>query len=206
MTTEQQHTRTSLPGAWIPRWLPNAISVARIALIPVWVWCAEASCAAGGDRAAGEDGGARLLALIVLCTIGVSDVVDGYLARRFHLESRVGATLDAVADKLAQVVLIVYFASREPSVFFAVPWWFAIVLFGRDAVIATGCLLIRRRCGRVRVVHRVHGKIASFLIFALLVWITAGWAAAWIEPALYAISALVVVSTVAYVRDGFAQV
>ncbi|MBM4062842.1 MAG: CDP-alcohol phosphatidyltransferase family protein, partial [Planctomycetes bacterium] len=139
----------------VPRWLPNAISTLRIALVPGWVALAEAA-----NRAAETGGPAERLrwsAVAVLIAIGVSDVLDGFLARRFGLQSHLGAVLDAVADKLAQVVVFFYLALRQGPEFATVPLWFLLVLVGRDLLLLLGCAIVRWRAGRVRVDHRPHG-------------------------------------------------
>lgn len=191
-----------------PPWLPNAISGVRILLVPAWVWFAEAC---RNDVVAGGDGAtARWLATATLIAIGVSDVLDGWLARRFDLGSQLGATLDAVADKLAQVVLVTWLTMRpilggSAIAFTALPLAFMLLLIARDAVLATGYLLIRARCGTVEVVHHAHGKIASVLLFALLVLVTADVATVAVLPILLVIAVVVTVSTVSYFRDGWVQ-
>ena len=110
----------------VPPWLPNLISGLRIFLVPVWVMVAE-SCR---EAAVAELPTAtyRAWALIVLGTIGASDVVDGWLARRLNLQSRMGATLDAFADKLFQVVLVIFLAIRAEPAFAPIPFWFLVLL------------------------------------------------------------------------------
>lgn len=184
--------------------LPNAITVVRLLLVPVWGILAEASRQAFDATGSSEPW--RLRAVAVLALIGVSDVFDGYLARRLGVISRTGATLDAVADKAAQVVLLTFFAFRGPPAYAAIPLWFLLLVFGRDLVLLLGCLLVRRRAGSVEVVHRAHGKLASVLLFLLLVWINLGGSADLLRFVLPAFGAVVAISTAAYVRDGWQQV
>lgn len=190
------------PGAVLAA-LPNLISCVRIGLVPVFValaFDAQAATRAGADPAA-----ARLPALATLLTIGASDLLDGWLARRFDLATNVGAFLDAAADKLAQVVLLVFFALVHGPAFTPVPVWFVALVLARDVVLATGGLALRVRHGAVAVVHRLHGKLASVVVFALLVAVTAGIPPRSLAGGLVVASALVVFSTAAYVRDGVLQ-
>ncbi len=180
----------------IPHWLPNAISALRIALVPVWVLAAEA---------ANRDGGGHALTVAVLLTIGASDVIDGWLARRFGLQSRVGATLDAVADKLAQVVLVTWFALRPGPAFESLPLWFLGLLIARDVSLLTGVLVIRVRAGKVEVEHAAHGKASSVLLFVMLLAFSAGYGREVTLPLLLLIAGLVAWSTVRYVRVGLRQ-
>lgn len=190
--------------AAVPRWLPNAFSYLRIALVPAWVVFAE------GANRAGERGSdldpARTAALMTLITIGVSDVVDGQLARRFHLQTRAGALLDAVADKLAQCVLFTYLALRPGPAFAAIPLWFLTLLIVRDLLLLAGWSIVRHRRGFVAVVHRAHGKATSALLFAMLVVFSAGIGERVTWPLLVATAAVVATSTGLYVREGWRQI
>ncbi len=187
----------------VPRWLPNAISVVRILLVPVWVLVAEAANRTG--EAGGDAAAAQLGAAVVLVTIGASDLVDGWLARRFGLQSHAGAVLDAVADKLAQVVLFTYLALRTGPAFAALPIWFLGMLILRDALLLVGYAVVRSRCRRVVAEHGLHGKLASLVLFVLLVAFSAGAPVALLQALEWAAALLVVISTVLYVRRGKAQ-
>ncbi len=187
----------------VPRWLPNAISVARVLMVPVWACCAELA-----QRAAetGEDPLlARRAAGLVLLAIGASDVLDGWLARRFRLQSADGALIDAVADKLAQVVLTTYLALRIGPAFAAIPVWFLLLLIARDGLLLAGSAAIRRRRGHVEAEHAIHGKLASLALFAVLLAFSWVVPVALSAPLLWGTAALVVASTAMYVRHGLRQ-
>jgi hypothetical protein len=74
----------------------------------------------------------------------------------------------------------------------------------RDVLLGFGWLVLRNRLRRVRVVHRAHGKLASVLLFVLLVLLTANVTDAWITPLVWTITVIVVLSTADYTRDGIA--
>src|SRR5688572_8423479 len=103
----------------VPAWLPNALSSLRIALVPAWLALAVI------ERARALDGEEvrRLPVVLLLLVLGATDMIDGQLARRFHLESNLGATLDATADKLATFVGTTFLAFFAAPAFTAVPWW-----------------------------------------------------------------------------------
>lgn len=187
----------------IPSWLPNAISLVRVLLVPVWAACAEAAnraAEAGGDGLA-----LRLAAALTLVAIGASDALDGWLARRFDLQSRFGANLDAIADKLAQVVLTTYLVLRAGPAFAAIPVWFLALLIARDALLAAGCLVIWRRRGRVDTEHGWHGKVSSLCLFAVLLAVSFGAAQGTTTSMVWLTAAVVVGSTAAYTVDGVRQ-
>ncbi len=188
-----------IPG---PLW-PNLVTALRIALVPALLACAEAANRAAGGGADVERW--RTLAAGAFVLIGLTDLLDGFLARRFGWTSELGALLDALADKLVQVAAVTYLALRAGAAFEPVPLWFLALLIGRDAVLATGWTLIRRRRGRVDVTHEPHGKWSSSLLFAALLWTLLGRGGP-LALALFGASALLVtISTLAYVRHGFAQ-
>jgi phosphatidylglycerophosphate synthase len=191
------------PRGPVPAWTPNALTVLRIALIPAFLfhahWCIQDLRAGAGDQPH------RAIAAAALLGIGISDVIDGWLARRFGLATPLGATLDALADKLAQVSLLVFFATSDGSAFVRVPVWFVALVFGRDLFLAAGTLTVRLGRGRVEVVHQPHGKLVSLLLFALLVWITLDLPRAPVQPVLVTLTVLVVLSTFDYAWSGWRQ-
>jgi len=183
-------------------WVPNAITMLRVLLVPVWGVLAEAS--RREFDASGSLEPYRSWSVGVLLLIGVSDLVDGYVARRYCLTSRSGAMLDAAADKLAQVVLLTFFALRGPPAYAPIPLWFLVLVFARDLLLLAGYLWLRR-AGEVAVVHRAHGKLTSVLLFGLLVWIDLGGDPALVAVAVPLFAIVVTLSTIGYVRDGWRQ-
>ena len=187
----------------MPRWVPNALTGLRVALIPAFLahalWCA-ADVADGGS-----DMPHRALAVAALLGIGVSDVLDGWIARRWNLVSPSGAMLDAAADKLAQVSLLVFFFLSDGVAFAQVPAWFLALIIGRDLVLLAGSLVIRAGRGAVDVEHQHHGRAASLLLFVVMVWITLDLARGPLAFAWFAVAALVALSTTGYVRHGWRQ-
>lgn len=192
----------SLPAS-VPRWLPNLVTVVRLALIPAFIGLAR-QCQ-GAALAGQPEFHWRLAALGALLVMGASDVVDGFLARRYGLATQGGAVLDAVADKLAQVVGLLFFALARGPAFAAIPWWYIALLFGRDLVVLSGGIVLRVTRGGVRWEHRWHGKASSALIFGILVAITMGVPASVLLWALGASTMLVTLSTLDYVRFGWQQ-
>jgi len=110
--------------------LPNLITVARIAVCPVIFWLTISPGA-----------GARFAAFGLFVTAALSDVWDGYLARRYDLITDMGKLLDPIADKLLLVVTLVplYMISHGENGP-PVPWWgplptwVLVVIFGREAL------------------------------------------------------------------------
>ncbi|MDX1646322.1 MAG: CDP-diacylglycerol--glycerol-3-phosphate 3-phosphatidyltransferase [Longimicrobiales bacterium] len=112
--------------------LPNVITVARIAVCPAIFLLALSPSAA-----------ARFAAFGLFVLAGLSDVWDGWLARRYDLVTDMGKLLDPIADKLLLVVTLVpfYLISQRPGTLNDVPWWgplplwVLVVIFGRELFI-----------------------------------------------------------------------
>jgi cardiolipin synthase len=103
--------------------LPNAITFARLCAVPVAVWLVLDRAYAG--------------AFWLFLAAGLSDAVDGWLARRLRLGSAVGAVLDPVADKALLVTMYVTLAAVG-----ILPVWLAILVVFRDALIVGGLLVL----------------------------------------------------------------
>lgn len=162
-------------------------------LLPVWVYAVYGL----------PDPLNRAWALGVLVLLGVSDVVDGALARRFGLATELGAALDAIADKLAQVLVITALTLAPREGWYVVPGWFLVLLVTRDLVMVVGLVWIRRRRARWQVEHRTHGKIMSLAIFALMLAVHLP-PAPWQPPMVAAVALVVGVSASLYSWAGIA--
>ena len=109
--------------------LPNALTVARLLLIPLFV----ALMAKAGDAHSWPAG-------IVFGVAGVTDQVDGFLARRWHVESRFGKIADPLADRLmidAAVILLVAYGR--------LPWAGLAVIVARDLLLLLGWRILAPR-------------------------------------------------------------
>ncbi|WP_062464653.1 CDP-alcohol phosphatidyltransferase family protein [Demequina soli] len=128
--------------------VPNAISMVRLVLIVVF----------GTLLTLEKDG----WAIVALAAAGVSDFLDGFLARRWHQVTQLGRLLDPAADRLLTAVVIVGFAIRG-----IVPWWLVAVLLARDLVVGTALLVAHGRHVESPQVTYV-GKLATALLYLFL--------------------------------------
>jgi len=136
--------------------LPNLISSLRIAAVPVFLWLLL-----GRDDPAAAGW--------LLGGLGVTDWIDGWLARRLGQVSELGKVLDPIGDRLAIAAALV-----GGWISGALPWWIALLLIIRESVVASGALLVAARAG-ARIDVRLMGKaatlgvyvaVANFLIYA----------------------------------------
>lgn len=144
------------------------VTLLRVALIPLFLFLGLAAQELA--RSGSTDQTYRWAALATIVVMGLSDVIDGWIARRWSLTSQIGAVADAVADKLVQVFLVGFFALSVGPVFRPIPFWFLLVIFGRDLVLLVGVSVLRARYGPLDVVHRWHGRTASSLVHVILFW------------------------------------
>lgn len=179
------------------------LTFTRLGLLPVFLWVgslAQRTAVAGGDAWA-----QRWTAVAVLFVMGLSDVADGMIARRYDLASQTGAVVDAAVDKLAQMVLLVYFWQTEGPVFTALPLWFLLVIFGRDLLGLSGWLLFRYLYGPIEVVHRWHGRATTGAVAVVLMCVALGLPHRWLFPVLLLTAGLGTVSIFAYFFEGRAR-
>jgi cardiolipin synthase (CMP-forming) len=144
----------------------NKITLVRIGLIPAFVWMAWAygRSFTGGQPEESYRFGAIAIFLLAACTDGV----DGFVARRFHQQSQLGAILDPIADKgLMTAALIVLAASGWPQ---SLPFWFPCAVIGRDLILAIGFAALSRLIDRVDVHPSLTGKIATLFQLVSVVW------------------------------------
>jgi cardiolipin synthase len=135
--------------------VPNLLSSARIAAIPLFCWLS-----------ARED--TRLLGILLFALVVSTDWVDGYVARRTGQVSELGRVLDPVADRLAIGAGLLTFAIV--GIF---PFWAALLILIRDvAVLVGGAAILWGKSIRVDV--RWIGKIATFSLMAAITWIAWG--------------------------------
>jgi len=124
--------------------IPNVLTVLRLVLAPL-----AAMLILKGNYGAA-------FALFVFA--GLSDAADGYLAKRFQLETRFGAWLDPAADKLLMFVCFLALARVEIT-----PWWLTILVIARDAAIVLGVALAKLFALPVRVEPLPIGKISTIV-------------------------------------------
>jgi cardiolipin synthase len=103
--------------------IPNLITLGRILLVPIVVWAIATP-------------GAMWIAFVLFLVAGVSDAVDGYLAKRFAMTTELGAYLDPLADKA--LIVSIYLTLGINNL---IPRWLVILVVSRDILIVGGIML-----------------------------------------------------------------
>src|SRR5215470_11466425 len=167
--------------------IPNLITLARILSVPIMVWAIMT--------------GWMLAAFILFLAAGVSDAIDGYLAKRFAMTSELGAYLDPLADKALIVSIYVTLGVSGE-----IPVWLVILVVSRDIMIVAAVLLSWLVGKPLPMKPLTVSKLntAAQLIFAGLVLGSLGlqFEAHWlVSSALAAVTLLTLLSIAAYVRE-----
>lgn len=142
------------------RHLPNFISALRIALVAPLVLTILL------ER--------YELALVIAAIAGISDGVDGWLARRFHWQSKLGSMLDPAADKLMLVGCMIVLGWLHEA-----PRWLVILVVARDAVIALGVLAWHRVLRNFEAHPSWLSKTTTLAQILFVLWVLADHAFGW---------------------------
>src|SRR5215475_810088 len=130
--------------------VPNALTIARLALIPIFV----VLMVQAGHNPSWPAG-------VVFGIAGITDQVDGFLARRWHVESQFGKIADPLADRLmidAAVILLVAYDR--------LPWLGLIIIVGRDVLLLAGSSFLAPRGLDIEV--NTVGKAATWILYAAI--------------------------------------
>jgi cardiolipin synthase len=172
------------------RYLPNVITIGRmLAVLPLmWLMWHEAYA------------GALLIAVIA----GISDGLDGYLAKKFNWQGWLGGVLDPLADKFMMLACYTVFWLQE-----IVPWWLYVLIIGRDVVIVLGATYYHFRIGKIAkatptLISKVNTVLQILLLWVLLIsysGLVDMFDAHW--PIIWLVAVTSVISGVHYVLMGF---
>jgi cardiolipin synthase (CMP-forming) len=131
-------------GPWT---LPNFITLLRLAMLPFFL-------------VAIYDGSFRL-ALGLFVAAGISDGIDGYLARRFDMSSALGAYLDPIADKLMMMSSYVFLSIPSYPGQYKIPFWVVVLVVSRDVLLLTVALLLILTGSKLRFPPTWAGKVTT---------------------------------------------
>ena len=167
--------------------IPNLITLARILLVPVVVWAIASN--------------QMLFAFLLFAAAGVSDAVDGFLAKRFGMASELGAYLDPLADKVLIVSIYVSLGIVD-----ALPRWLVILVVSRDLLIVGGVLfswLLNKPVSvKPHMVSKANTAVQLLLVGLVLAALGFGFDAGWaLTLTMAAVAALTLASIAVYLRE-----
>lgn len=150
-----------------------------------------------------------LIALIIFTTAGLTDALDGYVARKFNQVSQFGKILDPIADKALLISAFVFIFNSQLQIKF--PFWYVVLVISRDLYILAGSFIIYFIKGYLKVNPSIFGKATTFfqiatVIYTLLANINLNFYNEFIYDALLSTTFLfMILSSLTYTYDGFRQ-
>ncbi|NPA57820.1 MAG: CDP-diacylglycerol--glycerol-3-phosphate 3-phosphatidyltransferase [Aquificae bacterium] len=170
--------------------LANQLTIFRIFLIPVFI------ILIGYNK--------PLHALVVFIIAGLTDALDGFIARRFNQITTLGKVLDPIADKALLVSSFVFIYTSDLQVKF--PYWYVVIVISRDVYILLGSALIYLLKGYLDVKPSIFGKATTFFqILSVVVVLGANIThipEVAVKGVIYTASFFTVLSTLTYTYDG----
>lgn len=128
--------------------VPNALSIFRMCLVP----CFVVTFFSGGKYA-------TLYAAGIYALAGVTDVLDGIIARKFNLITKLGKILDPLADKMMTITVFVCITIRG-----IIPWWVILLLFAKDLLLVIGGAKLYREISSVFAANFMGKATTVFLV------------------------------------------
>ena len=167
--------------------IPNLITLARILAVPVILWAITS--------------GEMRIAFALFLAAGLSDLVDGYLAKRFGMATELGAYLDPLADKAMIVSIYVALGIVE-----AMPRWLVILVVSRDLLIVGGVIfswLIDKPVSvKPHPVSKLNTAVQLVLVALVLAALGFGfYPGLWQTATMAAVAALTLASVAVYLRE-----
>jgi cardiolipin synthase len=154
-------------GLWT---LPNFITLVRLATLPFFLLAI----------AEGRFG----IALVLFVAAGISDGVDGYLARRFQMNSALGAYLDPIADKLLLMSSYLFLAVPSYPAVAKIPVWLAVLVISRDILLMLVALLLILSSNKRRFPPTWLGKVATVTLIVTVLFVLCANVWSWPRPVL----------------------
>ena len=167
--------------------IPNLITLARILLVPVVVWAIASN--------------QMLVAFLLFAVAGISDAVDGFLAKRFGMASQLGAFLDPLADKVLIVSIYVSFGIVD-----VLPRWLVILVVSRDLLIVGGIIfswIVNKPVSvKPHMVSKINTAVQLLLVGLVLAALGFGFDPGWLLSLTIAlVAALTLASVAIYLRE-----
>lgn len=125
--------------------IPNILTTARIILVPIYLWVFYTY---------GEN--KLKYAILILIIAGITDILDGYIARKYNMITRLGTVLDPIADKLTTFAVLLSLSSER-----LIPFWILLVLAIKEFILLLGGSYLYCFKDRKVVSANKFGKIAS---------------------------------------------
>ncbi len=174
--------------------LANILTILRIFLVPIFI------ISIGYNK--------PLLALTIFTIAGLTDALDGFIARKFNQETILGKVLDPIADKSLLISSFIFIHNSELDIKF--PYWFVVIVISRDIFILLGSSVIYLLKGSLKVEPTIFGKATTFFqILSIIVILTANIIFVpyiIIDFVIYITTMFTIISALTYLQKGLKQI
>ena len=171
----------------------NKVTIGRILLVPFFI--------ATVLYLSPERPYLRAVALGLFSMAVISDIIDGYIARRYRQKTRAGAILDPLADKLllisAFICLYIERGNFETIVF---PLWFVVAIISRDVILLLGAMIVQLMTGKLEIEANRSGKTTAFLQILCVLGMLLQWS--FTQIFWYAALIATIISGIIYLKEG----
>lgn len=162
--------------------IPNMLTILRIILVPVYLYLFYTS---------GENH--LLYAGMAFIVAGISDILDGYIARKYDLATKIGAALDPFADKLMTFAVLISFTTAG-----LIPSWVLMILGAKEVIMILGGFVLYLFKGNKVLPANKYGKTATVSFYAAILSIVFKLSYSYITKTLILIT--VVLNIVAFIN------
>ena len=173
--------------------LANKVTVGRIVIVPLFITTILNYSPSRDDL--------RFAALALFLVAAISDLIDGYIARRYYQKTPAGAILDPLADKL--LLISAFFCLHWVGPHFPVfhfPLWFVVTLISRDVILLLGASIIQSTTGKMSIEANRCGKATAFLQIMCVIGMLLQWD---VSRHLWPFAVVMtIVSGLLYIREG----
>lgn len=176
----------------MPRYVPNLITAIRFFLVPIYIAVFYSSLEHS-----------LLYATLIFILAGITDVIDGHIARKYDLITKLGTALDPLADKLMQLTVLITFTTKG-----YIPVWAIVILGIKEVLMIIGGLILYHGKSDVAIPANQYGKLATVVFYVTILTITFSPKGADSIVSMILIAATVVITMIAFISYliGFARV
>ena len=176
----------------MPRYVPNIITSIRFLLVPIYILVFYS-----------DMNNSLLYATLIFALAGITDMLDGYIARKYDLITKLGTVLDPLADKLMQLTVLVTFTSKN-----YIPMWAIVIIGIKEILMILGGLILYYGKNDIAIPSDKYGKFATVMFYVTIFTISFSSAGADSTIGMILITATVVITLIAFVNYliGFTKV
>ncbi len=138
--------------------IPNILTFIRFTLIPVFIFVFFSASP-----------NYILYGLAIFLLAGITDMLDGYIARKYNLVTKWGQAMDPLADKLMLITVLISFTIKD-----LFPIWVILIVGIKEAMLVIGGIFLYTQKGKVVVPANRYGKMATVFFYIVIIWVALG--------------------------------